>query len=86
MVANDPWQKSAAAPVTPAALRLEMTMAAAAGHPRLQVSDLEIRRGGASYMIDTVEEPATVAFTLSAPSMLMPFPTALSPPTVSSAS
>jgi nicotinate-nucleotide adenylyltransferase len=56
MVANDPWQKSADRDITPAALRLEMVQAAVGGHPGLVAGDLEIGRGGPSYMIDTVEE------------------------------
>jgi len=40
----------------PAADRLEMTRLAAAGEQRLRVSDLELRRGGASYTVDTLEE------------------------------
>lgn len=40
----------------PAADRLEMARLAAAGEPRLEVSDLELRRGGASYTVDTLEE------------------------------
>lgn len=54
MVANDPWQKSGARPVTPAPDRLAMTRALAAGVDGVQVSDLEIRRGGPSYTIDTL--------------------------------
>jgi nicotinate-nucleotide adenylyltransferase len=56
VVANDPWQKSAGGPITPAADRLEMVTAAVAGHPGLEASDVEIRRGGPSYSIDTVVE------------------------------
>ncbi len=54
MVANDPWQKSTARSVTPAALRWEMVQAACAGHPRLFADDAELRRGGVTYSIDTV--------------------------------
>lgn len=43
-------------PVTPAPLRLEMTRAAAAGEPLFEVSDLEIRRAGPSYTVDTLRE------------------------------
>ena len=39
---------------TPAADRLAMLRLAAADDPRFEVSDLEIRRGGQSYTIDTV--------------------------------
>nr|WP_317412807.1 nicotinate-nucleotide adenylyltransferase [uncultured Solibaculum sp.] len=36
--------------------RLEMCCLAAKGHEILQVSDMEIRRGGASYTVDTLTE------------------------------
>jgi nicotinate-nucleotide adenylyltransferase len=36
--------------------RLEMAKLAIAGHPGLLASDLEIRRGGTSYTVDTVQE------------------------------
>lgn len=52
---GDPWQKRDRA-VTPAAVRLEMVRAAAAGVPGLQVSDLEIRRPGPSYTLDTIAD------------------------------
>lgn len=55
MVAGDPWQKSTARPVTPATVRLEMMSAAVEGHPGLLASDLEVRRHGPSYTVDTVE-------------------------------
>jgi nicotinate-nucleotide adenylyltransferase len=38
----------------PAADRLAMCRLAAAGHPRLEVSDIELRRPGASYTVDTL--------------------------------
>lgn len=40
--------------VAPAKDRLAMVKLAARGNPRLEVSDLEIRRGGLSYTIDTI--------------------------------
>jgi nicotinate-nucleotide adenylyltransferase len=40
----------------PAADRLEMSRLAAAGHPLLEVSDLELRREGPSYTADTLRE------------------------------
>lgn len=55
MVANDPWQKRDDRVVTPAVTRLEMVRAAVDGHPRLAAGDAEIRRGGPTYSIDTVE-------------------------------
>lgn len=38
----------------PAADRLEMSRLVAAGHPLLEVSDLEVRRPGPSYTVDTL--------------------------------
>jgi nicotinate-nucleotide adenylyltransferase len=43
-------------PITPAALRLEMLRAAVAGDPRFEVSDLELRRAGPSFTVDTLRE------------------------------
>lgn len=40
----------------PGPLRLEMLQAAVKGEPKLEVDDLELRRGGPSYAIETVEE------------------------------
>lgn len=62
-VANDPWKKSPQRDVTPAADRLAMVEAlvrAADGQalPGLVASDLEIRRGGPSYTVDTLRELA----------------------------
>lgn len=56
VVANDPWQKSALHPVTPAPLRLEMVRAAVTDIGGLEASALEIERGGQSYMADTLAE------------------------------
>jgi len=42
-----------------AADRLEMTRLAAAGHPRLEVSDIELRRPGPSYTVDTLRQLKT---------------------------
>lgn len=42
--------------VTSAALRYEMTSAAAAGHARLRVSDVETSRPGNSYTAETLKE------------------------------
>lgn len=42
------------APATPAELRLEMLEAAVAGDPVLEASDLEVRRSGPSYTVDTL--------------------------------
>ena len=56
VVANDPWQKSALHPVTPAPVRLEMVRAAVSGLEGIEASSLEIDRGGESYMADTLAE------------------------------
>jgi len=46
------------APTASPSDRLEMVKRAIAGHPGLLASDLEIRRGGTSYTVDTAEELA----------------------------
>jgi nicotinate-nucleotide adenylyltransferase len=56
VVANDPWQKSADRPVTPAEDRFAMVQAAVDGLEGLEASRIEIDRGGPSYTVDTVEE------------------------------
>jgi nicotinate-nucleotide adenylyltransferase len=43
-----------AAQLAPAADRFEMVRLAIAGHPRFAVSDLELRRTGPSYTVDTL--------------------------------
>lgn len=48
------WHKARA--LTPAPDRLRMCQLAFAGMPQAQVDDREIRRGGASYTVDTLEE------------------------------
>lgn len=42
--------------VLPAGLRLELARLAFDGDPRIEVSDLELRRDGPSYTVDTLEE------------------------------
>jgi len=54
VVANDPWQKSIARGVSSAADRLAMVEAAVGTVEGLEVSDLEILRGGTSYSADTL--------------------------------
>jgi len=44
-----------AAQLAPAADRFEMVRLAIAGHPRFAVSDLELRRTGPSYTVDTLQ-------------------------------
>jgi nicotinate-nucleotide adenylyltransferase len=55
VVANDPWQKSPTRPISPAADRLAMVEAAVCGVPGLEVSTIEVDRGGPSYTVETVE-------------------------------
>ncbi len=54
VVAGDPWQKSAVTAVSSASDRLALAVAAVEGMGRVEVEDLEVRRGGPSYTIDTV--------------------------------
>lgn len=56
VVANEPWQKVDDRPVTPAAIRLEMVQSAVAGSRTLEASDIEIRRGGPTYTVDTLRD------------------------------
>ncbi|MDA8276422.1 MAG: nicotinate-nucleotide adenylyltransferase [Actinomycetota bacterium] len=56
VVANEPWQKVARGPVTPAEDRFAMVEVATAGWPGLVPCRREIDRGGPSYTVDTVEE------------------------------
>jgi nicotinate-nucleotide adenylyltransferase len=56
MVANEPWQKVGDRQVTPARLRFEMTDALVQGISGLRADDREIRRGGPTYTVDTLEE------------------------------
>ena len=56
VVANHPWQKAPVRAISPAADRLAMVDDAVAGLEGIEVSRLEIDRGGPSYTVDTVEE------------------------------
>lgn len=56
VVAGDPWQKSAAGPITPAEDRLALAAAACEGVDGVEVCDLEVRRAGPSYTVDTLTE------------------------------
>ncbi|HPU38861.1 MAG TPA: nicotinate-nucleotide adenylyltransferase [Microthrixaceae bacterium] len=56
VVANVPWQKAGARPISAAADRLAMVQAAVSGVERLEASDVEIRRGGQTFTIDTIAE------------------------------
>jgi nicotinate-nucleotide adenylyltransferase len=67
VVANAPWQKLGERTISPAEDRLAMVRAAVDGRPGLEVSDIEIRRGGLSYTADTLadllaEEPDAELF------------------------
>jgi len=56
VVANEPWQKVGRRPLSAAGDRLAMTQRAVLGFNRIGASDLEIRRGGTTYTIDTLEQ------------------------------
>ncbi len=56
VVAGDPWQKTARAPVSPAAVRLEMTRALVDGETGLGVDPSEVERPGPSYTVETLED------------------------------
>lgn len=54
---GEPWQKRGVRPITPAPLRLEMVRAARAAldpGSGVEVSDVEVRREGPSFTVDTV--------------------------------
>ena len=57
-VAGIPWQKVGARAITDAKVRLEMAEIAFAPVPKAEVSDIELRRSGNSYTIDTLEDLA----------------------------
>ncbi len=56
MVANEPWQKVGDRQVTAARMRWEMTDALVQGISGLRADDREIRRGGPTFTVDTLEE------------------------------
>ena len=56
VVANDPWQKSRGRSVTPPHHRLAMARLAFDTIEGIEVSDIELARGGSTYTIDTVAE------------------------------
>jgi nicotinate-nucleotide adenylyltransferase len=56
VVANVPWQKAGSRVISPAPDRMDMVRAAVAGLDGVEASDLEIRRGGSSYSVDTLTE------------------------------
>ena len=55
MVANVPWQKEGSRIITPAQDRFAMVEAAVAAVPGLVAGDAEIRKGGPSYTVDTLQ-------------------------------
>ncbi|MEJ7585218.1 MAG: nicotinate-nucleotide adenylyltransferase [Acidimicrobiales bacterium] len=56
MVANEPWQKQGTRHISPARDRLALVEAAAEGLTGIEADGREIRRGGASYTADTLDE------------------------------
>ncbi len=56
VVSNSPWQKEGSRAITPAEMRFRLVEDAVRGVDGLRASDIEIRRGGSSYTIDTVTE------------------------------
>ena len=54
VVDNQPGERKPA--YAPAALRLELVRAAVGEDPRFIVSDIEVRRGGETYTVDTMDE------------------------------
>jgi nicotinate-nucleotide adenylyltransferase len=56
VVANVPWQKAGERSISAADDRLAMVEAAVRGVPGLEVSPLEIERGGPSYTADTLAD------------------------------
>jgi nicotinate-nucleotide adenylyltransferase len=55
VVANEPWQKIGSREISPAEDRLAMVEAAVADLGGIEASDLEIRRGGPSFSVETLE-------------------------------
>lgn len=55
--AGEPWLKSSNN-VTPAEHRLAMVTRAVAGNPEFEVSDIEVRRLGPTYTVNTLEQLA----------------------------
>lgn len=55
-VAGVPWQKVGSRTITDADTRLEMATTAFQAVPGVEVSDMEIRRPGDSYTVDTLTE------------------------------
>ena len=64
MPAGDPWQKTASAPITPAHHRLAMTRLLIEGVDRVVASDVEVRRNGPSFTVDTLRQLSAPGVTL----------------------
>lgn len=60
VVANVPWQKSGSRRISSAADRLDMVRAAIVGEQHLEACDVEIRRGGDTYTVDTLHAMRSV--------------------------
>jgi nicotinate-nucleotide adenylyltransferase len=54
--AGEPWQKVGTVPVSPARDRRDMLATAIAGVEGLEVCELEVRRRGPTYTVDTLQE------------------------------
>lgn len=50
---GDPWQKTGN---SPAIHRFEMTKLAIAGNPDFEISDVDLKRDGATYTVDTLQD------------------------------
>jgi len=57
VTANDPWQKAS---VATADQRLDMVRRGVAGYDDIEVSDIDIRRGGPTYTVDTLADIASL--------------------------
>lgn len=78
VVAHDPWQKSARRSVTASHHRLAMARLAFGDIAGIEVSDIELTRGGPSYTIDTVtelERPGTEVVLVMGPATAADLPT-----------
>jgi nicotinate-nucleotide adenylyltransferase len=64
-VAGDPYLKSGSTALAPADVRLAMAHAAFDGLPGVEVSDIEVRRNGPTYTIDTVEALSSAGTSIS---------------------
>lgn len=56
VVANEPWQKVRSRTVSDAADRYAMVQVAVTADEGIEASDIELRRGGVSYSVDTLVE------------------------------